>query len=83
VRPVSTRFRVAQLYGGPSLAEPVGNPVQTFDEAARGRLRAAIVAEDGDEEQLDGVLRMLGAEIPVATQVPLFGKAPASQAQKP
>jgi hypothetical protein len=30
----------------------------------RRRLRAAIVAEDGDEEQLDGVIRMLGAVAP-------------------
>jgi hypothetical protein len=57
-----------------SVGNPVGNSVQP-DEAARGRLRHAIVAEDGDEEQLDGVLRMLGAEAPDENQLPLFGKA--------
>ena len=46
-----------------------------MDEAARGRLRHAIGAEDGDDEHLDGVLRMLGAETPDETQLPLFGKA--------
>lgn len=30
-----------------------------MDEAVRGRLRHAIVAENGAEEQLDGVMRML------------------------
>ena len=51
----------------------VGNSV---DEAALGRLRDAIAAEDVDgEEQLKGV-RMLGAEIPDETQLPLFGKRP-------
>ena len=44
------------------------------DDAARTRLRHAIVADDGDEEQLDGVIRMLGAEIPPEEdQLPLFG----------
>jgi hypothetical protein len=38
----------------------------------RRRLRAAIVAEDGDEEQLDGVIRMLGAVAPEKDQLPLF-----------
>jgi hypothetical protein len=58
-----------------------------MDKAALGRLRRAIAAEDGDEEeqeqQLNGVLRMLGAQIPEKTQLPLFGKAPAGQAPKP
>ena len=56
-----------------------------MDEATLGRLRHAIAAEDGNEEerQLNGVLRMLGAEIPDETQIPLFGKAPAGQAPKP
>ena len=56
-----------------------------MDNAALGRLRQAIAAADGDEEeqQLNGVLRMLGAEIPNETQIPLFGKAPAGQAPKP
>jgi len=31
----------------------------SVDEAAQARLRDAILAEDGDEEQLQGVLRML------------------------
>ena len=48
-----------------------------MDEAALGRLRDAIATEDVDEEeQLKGVLRMLGAEIPDETQLPLFGKRP-------
>jgi hypothetical protein len=43
----------------------VYNPVEDHvDDAARARLRHAIVADDGDEEQLDGVMRMLGAAIP-------------------
>jgi hypothetical protein len=53
------------------------------DEAARGRLRHAILAEDGDEEQLDGVLRMLGAAIPAKDQLPLFGKVSAGKAPSP
>jgi len=54
----------------------VGNPVRAVDEAALGRLRAAIAAEDVEEEQLKGVLRMLGEEIPAERQLPLFGKRP-------
>lgn len=48
--------------------------VKPVDEAALDRLRHAIAAEDGEreEEQLKGVLRMLGAEIPDTTQLPLF-----------
>jgi hypothetical protein len=61
----------------------VVNSVQAVDEAALGRLRHAIAAEDGDEEeQLNGVLRMLGAAIPDENQIRLFGKAPAGQAPK-
>jgi len=48
---------------------------QPLDEAARARLRAAIVAGDGDEEQLSGVMRMLGTAVPKDDQLPLFGKA--------
>jgi hypothetical protein len=54
----------------------VENPRRDVDEAALGRLRDAIADEDVDEEQLKGVLRMLGAEIPDETQLPLFGKRP-------
>jgi hypothetical protein len=56
-----------------------------MDRAALGRLQDAIAAEDGDEEeqQLNGVLRMLGAEIPDKNQLPLFGKPPAGQERKP
>ena len=52
---------------------------QAVDEAALGRLRRAIAVEDGDQEEqhLHGVLRMLGVEVPVGKQMPLFGKAPA------
>jgi hypothetical protein len=71
-----------RLYGG--LVDPAGNSVQALDEAVLSRLRRAITAEAGGaEEQLNGVLRMLGAEIPAATQVPLFGQGPAGQAPKP
>ena len=58
--------------------------VQAVDKAALGRLRNAIAAEDvGEEEQLKGVLRMLGTEIPDDSQLPLFGKAPAGPRPKP
>jgi len=57
----------------------VKNPDDPVDEVARGRLRAAIVAEDGDEEQLDGVMRMLGAAVPKKEQLPLFGEARADR----
>jgi hypothetical protein len=52
----------------------VEKSVQALNEAALGRLRHAIAAEDGEdeEEQLNGVLRMLGAETPDKTQLPLF-----------
>lgn len=60
---------------------------QAVNELALRRLRRAIAAEDGDEEeQLNGVLRMLGAEIPDKkirdkSQLPLFvSKAPPRQA---
>ena len=54
-----------------------------MDEAALGRLRHAIAAEDGDEEeQLNGVLRMLGAQTTDESQISLFAK-PAGQASKP
>jgi hypothetical protein len=44
-------------------------------EAVIARLRRAIaVEEEDDEKQLNGVLRMLGAEIPNNEQLPLFGK---------
>ena len=63
----------------------VGNTLRAVDEAALlGRLRDAITAEDVDEEeQLKGVLRMLGTEIPDDSQLPLFGKAPAGPRPKP
>jgi hypothetical protein len=55
----------------------LGNSDQIVDEAVLGRLRHAIAAEDGDEEeQLNGVLRMLGAEIPDKTQIASFDKGP-------
>jgi hypothetical protein len=50
------------------------------DEAVLDRLRHAIAAEDGDEEEhLNGVLRMLGAEIPEENRIALFGKSPVGQ----
>lgn len=61
------------------------NSAQAVDEAALGRLRLAIAVEDGDEEeqQLHGVLRMLGAEVLDEKQIPLFGKTPARPRRKP
>ena len=61
------------------------NSAPTVDEAALRRLRLAIVVEDGDVEelQLHGVLRMLGAELPIGKQTPLFGKTPAQPRRKP
>jgi len=55
-----------------------------MDRAAlENRLRHAIASEDGDEEeQLNGVLRMLGAQIPDKNQLPLFGKPPGGQEQR-
>ena len=68
------------------LDEPVGNfveaPVRAVDEAVLGRLRHAIDAEAGnEEEQLSGVLRMLGAKRPDKNQISLFSKAPAGQSE--
>jgi hypothetical protein len=49
--------------------------VEAVDEAVIARLRHAIaVEEEDDEKQLNGVLRMLGAEIPDNKQLVLFGK---------
>jgi hypothetical protein len=60
------------------------NSVPAIDDAALGRLRRAIDDEGGDEEeQLNGVLRMLGAEGRDKNQLPLFGKAPVAQAPQP
>ncbi len=57
---------------------------RAVDEAVLGRLRLAIDVEaGGEEEQLDGVLRMLGAKIPDKNQISLFAKAPAGQAPGP
>ena len=78
----------SRLYGGwtfvdQSVGNLVGNSVQAVDEAVLSRLRNAIAVDDGGEEvQLKGVLRMLGAEIPNESQIPLFGKAP-GEAPKP
>jgi hypothetical protein len=67
-----------------SLAKLLENSVQALDEAVLSRLRHAIVAPaGGEEEQLNGVLRMLGTEIPDKNQLPLFGKPPAGQEPKP
>jgi hypothetical protein len=79
--------RVRRLYGGWTLSDEsvrtlVENSDQPVDEAVLGRLRHAITSDGGEEEQLNGVLRMLGAEAPSKNQLPLFGKAPAGQAPK-
>jgi hypothetical protein len=53
----------------------VDDSVEAVDDAVIARLRHAIaVEEDDDEKQLNGVLRMLGAENPDSKQLPLFGK---------
>jgi hypothetical protein len=60
---------------------PVDKPVQNpVDKAARGRLRDAILSEDGDEEQLQGVLRMLGERDLRQGPFPVFDKASDEQA---
>ena len=57
---------------------------RAVDEAVLDRLRLAIGVEaGGEEEQLNGVLRMLGAKIPDRNQISLFAKAPAGQAPGP
>jgi hypothetical protein len=44
-----------------------------MDKAVRTRLRDAIAVEDVDEEQqLKGVLRMLGEDVPDQNQLHLF-----------
>ena len=59
------------------------NSVQPVDEAVLARLRHAIAAEDRQEEEhLNGVLRMLGAETPGPNQLSLFGKARAGRSTK-
>jgi hypothetical protein len=75
------RLQPRTLRLGCTLAGAVDRPIQNRgDQPVRGRLRHAILAEDGDEEQLEGVLRMLGEKDPGRDQLPLFGKAPADQA---
>jgi len=68
------KFTFREVNGDELVETFVGNPVRAVDEAALGRLRDAIAAEDVEEEQLKGVLRMLGEEIPAERQLPLFGK---------
>ena len=73
--PVGNRaHRIARLYGGLYRKRIVDTSVQPVNELALRRLRHAISAEDEDEEQLIGVLRMLGAKIPDKNQLLLFGK---------
>jgi hypothetical protein len=57
--------------------ELVGNAGTAVDETVLARLRDAIAARDVDEEeQLKGVLRMLGEEIPEQNQLHLFKGRP-------
>lgn len=80
-------LRLCQLYGGNLVKvqysrggggdEVVENPFTAVDEAVLARLRDAIAAQDVDEEeQLKGVLRMLGKEIPEQNQLHLFQGRP-------
>jgi hypothetical protein len=56
---------------------PGGGALETVDEEALGRLRDAITAEDvEEEEQLQGVLRMLAKGMPDDHQLPLFDARP-------
>ena len=57
--------------------KPVQNPVE---EATLEQLRDAILAEDGGEQHLAGVLRMFGEKDLRKRPFPLFGNAPADQA---
>jgi hypothetical protein len=70
--------RPPPLYGqetSPEVWKSVAGSVESVDVAVIARLRHAIaVEEEDDEKQLKGVLRMLGAEIPDNTQLPLFGE---------
>ena len=55
--------------------------LRAVDEEVVSRLRDAIAAEDEDEkEQLNGVLRMLGAVTSDRDQLPLFDKPPGEPA---
>jgi hypothetical protein len=61
----------------------VETSVRAVDEAVLGRLRHAIDAEaGGEEEQLNGALRMLGAESPDKNQISLFGRGTGRQRAK-
>jgi hypothetical protein len=82
----SDKSRRARRCGAPMgcTVGPVGNSVENsvraVDEAALGRLRHAIAAEGKEEEdQLNGVLRMLGAETSDPNQLPLFGDGSAGE----
>jgi hypothetical protein len=63
-------------FAGARVNESVQNPV----DAALGRLRDAILAEDGDEEQLQGVVRMLGEKDLRWRPFPSLRNAPVDQA---
>ena len=73
--------RIPRLYGGFCRETFLEDSVQPVNELALRRLRHAISAEyEDEEEQLGGVLRMLGKEIPDKNQLALFGKKPAGKA---
>jgi hypothetical protein len=59
-------------------------PVTNVDDAVRARLRDAIAVEDvgGEEQQLKGVLRMLGKDVPEQNQLDLFKRGRATRGSK-
>jgi hypothetical protein len=77
IRRLSCRFGTSELFTKWRQDDLVKNAVTSVDEAVRARLRDAIAVEDVDEEQqLKGVLRMLGRDVPEQNQLDLFKERP-------